>query len=54
MTRRFLKPRLQVRDLPQLEASANYAWREGWWQGLSIGLITGLGLAVILFKGKVF
>jgi hypothetical protein len=37
---------LKARDgLPEVEAAANLAWREGWWQGIVIGFVTGLAVA---------
>jgi hypothetical protein len=41
---------LRPSELPQVEAQAHYAWREGWWQGLPVGLVMGFALAVVLFK----
>jgi hypothetical protein len=39
---------LPLRPLPQVQSSANYAWREGWWQGIAVGFVTGLACSVIV------
>lgn len=32
-------------ECAQLEAEA---WRAGWWQGIAVGLVIGLGVAVVV------
>lgn len=37
--------------LPQVQRVEAYAWREGWWSGIMVGIAIGAGLSVILLKG---
>jgi hypothetical protein len=39
--------RLKPRALPELDVAANHAWREGWFQGITVGIVLGACLAVI-------
>jgi hypothetical protein len=43
----MIAPRLKQRPLPELDIAAHHAWREGWWQGLMVGIVSGIALAVI-------
>jgi hypothetical protein len=36
--------------MPEVEPAAMHAWREGWWQGICVGLICGAAFAVVLLK----
>lgn len=40
-------PLHQPRALPELDAAAHHAWREGWWQGFAVGLVMGVALVVV-------
>lgn len=42
-----MKPPTQ---LPQVQRVEAHSWREGWWQGLPVGIVIGAALAVILLK----
>lgn len=33
--------------LPEPEASAAVAWVQGWWLGIAVGFVIGLGAAVL-------
>lgn len=43
--------RLKPSPLPEPEAPAQYAWREGWWQGIGVGFVIGFAVALIFFRG---
>lgn len=36
--------------LPQVECTESEAnaWRAGWWQGIAVGIVLGLGAAVVV------
>ena len=40
------KRALKSRALPEPEYAAHHAWCEGWWQGIAVGFVIGLGFAV--------
>jgi hypothetical protein len=51
MLRALLRSNLRPRaDLPHVAAIEHGAWREGWWQGIAIGFIVGLALAIVFFR----
>lgn len=35
-------------SLPDPEAPAARAWAQGWWAGIAVGAVCGLGVAVLL------
>jgi hypothetical protein len=37
--------------LPQVDKVEAHSWREGWWQGLPVGVVIGFAAAVIFLKG---
>ena len=44
-----MKARLHApTPLPEPEASAAHAWAQGWWSGIAVGAVCGLGLAVLM------
>lgn len=42
--------KLKLRPLPHVERVEHFAWREGWWQGIAVGFVIGVCIAVILFR----
>lgn len=35
--------------LPTVDAIEQYAWLQGWWQGIGVGFVIGVAVAVIAF-----
>lgn len=44
-----MNARLKPSPLPEVDAQANFAWREGWWTGIAVGAVLGFCSAVIFF-----
>ena len=45
-----LKPRA---GLPTIEAADAQSWSAGWWSGIAVGFINGLGVAALVFTSGV-
>lgn len=40
-------------SLPCITDAPKAAFRNGWWAGIAVGLVNGVGFAVLLLKGFV-
>lgn len=45
--------RLTVRRLPDLEFREAASWFNGWWHGICVGAVIGIGLTTIVFTSGV-
>ncbi len=45
-----LKPRA---SLPTVEAAEAQSWHAGWWTGIAVGFVNGVGVAVLVFTSGV-
>ncbi len=45
-----IKPRA---SLPTVEAADAQSWRHGWWCGIAVGFVNGLGFAALVFSSGV-